>query len=499
MDDLRRRFAGLDQLRAPELWDEIELRATAIGSTTAVTAVRAPRPAAWPTRRSRPLLRLLTTTIVLVALLAGALAVGSGMVKLPAIMLPAPSDVALRLIPCAEAQQSARKAARGWTAGPAAGPSSGVRSGWIAAWGTEAVPEVILVHPVTGEVCPLVRLEQYEDRSPENLIDPNRIPTRGKLAWSPDGTALAFTIAAEHPVDGLRQALFVWSSDGLFGPMLEGSGAIHLELPRWSPDGSLLAVTESWQGWEPPADYGTNSVWLVAADGSAPRELAVDCEHCYAGPAFWSPDGERLAVYGHAGISVGSVSDATLAPLPGTARWWGGNHSPGWGSDITQLIAWADDSSLLLTHPAGGDFASVPSASGRFVTVPVDRPNDWRVRGPTRITAALSILSPDGTMWASVTGSSDADANLVVTELGSRARRTVASGPLMWVPMTWSPDSRHLVFVHDPTYTADHGLWIANADGTGLRELTTHDFALELWGEPTASIAWQPIWPRKTR
>ena len=108
--------------------------------------------------------------------------------------------------------------------------------------------------------------------------------------------------------------------------MLERSGTIHLELPRWSPDGSLLAVTESWQGWKPPADYGTNSVWLISADGLAPRELAVECEHCYAGPAFWSPDGERLAVYGHAGISVGSVSDATLAPLPGTARWWGGNH-----------------------------------------------------------------------------------------------------------------------------------------------------------------------------
>ena len=103
--------------------------------------------------------------------------------------------------------------------------------------------------------------------------------------------------------------------------------------------------------------------------------------------------------------------------------------APSWTSDVTQLIGWADDGTLLLTHPAGGDFASVPAARGSFVTVPVDRPNDWRVRGPTGIESGLTILSPDGTMWAQVMGSSEADADLVVTDVTSGPRRTVASGP----------------------------------------------------------------------
>jgi hypothetical protein len=89
MDDLRRRFAGLDRLRAPDLWDEIELRAAALGSTQRLT------PVPVPVTRSRgfsgrSLVVLLAALAVLVALLAGAIAVGSGLIRLPAIIDPTP-------------------------------------------------------------------------------------------------------------------------------------------------------------------------------------------------------------------------------------------------------------------------------------------------------------------------------------------------------------------------------------------------------------------------
>jgi Tol biopolymer transport system component len=84
MDDLRRRFAGLDRLRAPDLWDEIEVRAAALGSTHRLTPVAVP-----VTRsrryRGRSLVVLLAALALLVALLAGAIAVGSGLIRLPAI------------------------------------------------------------------------------------------------------------------------------------------------------------------------------------------------------------------------------------------------------------------------------------------------------------------------------------------------------------------------------------------------------------------------------
>jgi hypothetical protein len=94
MDDLRRRFAGLDRLRAPDLWDEIELRAATLGSTQRLTSVPV------PVTRSRgasgrSLVVLLAALALLVSLLAGAVAVGSGLMRLPAIIdrTPPPAQV----------------------------------------------------------------------------------------------------------------------------------------------------------------------------------------------------------------------------------------------------------------------------------------------------------------------------------------------------------------------------------------------------------------------
>lgn len=93
MDDLRRRFAGLDRLRAPDLWDEIELRAAALGSTQRPTLLPVPVTRSRGFSR-RSLVVLLAALALLVALLASAIAVGSGLIRLPAIdRTPPPAQV----------------------------------------------------------------------------------------------------------------------------------------------------------------------------------------------------------------------------------------------------------------------------------------------------------------------------------------------------------------------------------------------------------------------
>jgi hypothetical protein len=85
MDDLRRRFADLDRLRAPDLWDEIELRAAALGSVERVTA----EPSPVRSRSDRRSLALLAVAALLVALLVTVIAVGSGLVRPPQV-IPSP-------------------------------------------------------------------------------------------------------------------------------------------------------------------------------------------------------------------------------------------------------------------------------------------------------------------------------------------------------------------------------------------------------------------------
>ncbi len=94
MDDLRRRFASLDRVPAPDLWHTIEVRAAAPEPMTRVTAVVSP--VSMRSRRSthRSLVLILATAVVLVALMAGALVVGSRRAVLPAFV-PVPSASAV--------------------------------------------------------------------------------------------------------------------------------------------------------------------------------------------------------------------------------------------------------------------------------------------------------------------------------------------------------------------------------------------------------------------
>ena len=86
MDDLRRRFASLDRLPAPDLWDTIELRAAAHDPVARVTAVVTPLPMRSRRSTRRSLVLLAAIVALLVALVAGALAIGSRRPPLPAIV-----------------------------------------------------------------------------------------------------------------------------------------------------------------------------------------------------------------------------------------------------------------------------------------------------------------------------------------------------------------------------------------------------------------------------
>jgi hypothetical protein len=80
MTDLRARMRALDQLRAPDYWSEVELRASAAPDAT--------RPDRGPRRT-----RLLVAALLAILAVSTAVAVGSGLIKLP-VILPAPSPSA---------------------------------------------------------------------------------------------------------------------------------------------------------------------------------------------------------------------------------------------------------------------------------------------------------------------------------------------------------------------------------------------------------------------
>jgi hypothetical protein len=100
MADLRARFATLDAVPAPDLWSEVERRAAA-GATSDAMGAPQRLGAATPTwRGARPAEgratgRRLVLVLVLLGLLVGGglvIGIGSGLIRLPSVSTPAPSE-----------------------------------------------------------------------------------------------------------------------------------------------------------------------------------------------------------------------------------------------------------------------------------------------------------------------------------------------------------------------------------------------------------------------
>jgi hypothetical protein len=486
MDDLRRRFASLDHVRTPDLWDEIELRAAALGSTQRLTPVPVP-----VTRSSgfseRSWVLLLAAFALLVALLAGAIAVGSSLIRLPAIIDRTPPPAVS--FGCAAAQASAAIRTDQWRSGPAV---ASPRAGWIAAWGTEeAQPELVLVNPLTGETCSLTTFTDFNARrgtaTPEGPL--GWIPERGPLAWSPDGRALAIVVVDGAPPN--RYALYVWSDLGLAGPIIEGRFPSSVRVPSWSPDGSLLAVGEDRGTILGPSDPALARI--IAGDGSAPREVRADCDACFGGSVYWSPSGDRIAFRTWTnqdngetlGIAAGNVDGQVVPLLSGTS-----------GGDT--LLGWANDDSLWVVPFSVTVPLTVPEGAGRLFEVPLDPRLDrvdhgFLPAGPG-VTPGGVAISPDGAQVLQLVERPRVFiTDLMLADLRTGDTERLIEGTSLG-QVWWSPDGRTVGYVSE-LQTPDQGIWLVNVDGTGLRKLVGGSFVIgrDAYGlDATLVKVWQP-------
>ena len=429
---------------------------------------------------------LLAAALLLVSLLAGAVAVGSGLLKLPSILpLPDPSLVVESPGPssppqeltfdCAAAQASASIRTDRWQAGPA--QTGAVRSGWIAAWGVGTTPELVLVNPVSGDICSLTAFHGYGPLSDGRFGG-------GPLAWSPDGSALAILVGG---LNGATE-LFVWSPVGLAGPILHVESS-SLYVPSWSPDGSRLAVGESTGNLAGPFDPA--SVWIVPGDGTAARTVQADCAACFGGTAYWSPSGNRIAMHTWSeqdasigGIAVGSVGGSTLTVVSGTSA---GDALFGWANEGAVRVLGTD------THLVDVGLDGVERVDHGVTGY----------GGPLRQSHLIAV-SPDGMHAAVIVEELDMTGDLMLCEISSTRCDLVASNIPRYLPVWWSPDGQTIGYLMNVTCgpcpstpLPAPGIWLIDPDGTGHRRLTNalhiSIFSVSTW-DTFAPAVWQPRW-----
>lgn len=232
----------------------------------------------------------------------------------------------------------------------------------------------------------------------------------------------------------------------------------------WSPDGSELAYS-----------FGPN-VWVLHVATGESREIFTDCGPWSLCELAWAPDGTTIAV-AHQGVLETIAPDGTH----GTTLSLDVDAAlPTWSPDATRLAFTSGNevvTSLYIVRRDGSDLTMIQQENS---------PSPFGIWMPT--------WSPDGTRIAYLS-SDDSSGNpapvfvRVIHSDGSDARTILQAGRCLCLGFTpgisWSPDGTQIAaVVPKPSSHTEFGLYVMNADGSGLRLVREG-----AWGRP----AWQPL------
>jgi serine/threonine protein kinase/Tol biopolymer transport system component/ABC-type branched-subunit amino acid transport system substrate-binding protein len=344
--------------------------------------------------------------------------------------------------------------------------------------------------PVAGKVVSVQRssgerqlvVEDVQTGRQRLLTSLEAFSSAGDPVWSPDGEWVLFAVeqgeghndlyVVRADGEGLRPLLVdpesnlvnpSWSPDGEWIAMhanctlqiahVDGDEVITLRdpnpnehcviWPAWSPDGQWIAFTEL--PWEEMSDE--HQVRVIHRDGSELTTLMmVDPEIVGEGKVAWSPDGQLIAYAEHdeggeQWYAIDAGGEGEMYLLDERPISWFPDFWPQWSQeDFVQVVPPA--------AAAPGEFLSLPQPEKGRVLQPCGdkRPLQICVReiddGKTiQVTKGLDFEDIDAFAWSP-------DGQQIVFDAGS------------------DPDVSH-------EHEHDHDLYIVNADGSDLRQITS--------------------------
>ncbi|HEX6650345.1 MAG TPA: amidohydrolase family protein, partial [Pyrinomonadaceae bacterium] len=288
----------------------------------------------------------------------------------------------------------------------------------------------------------------------------------GNAAWSPDGRTIAFAsvILPSSPDARPRSAIMLLdvASGNARELSISGVATPFLSDPTWLPGGKEIAFVNR----IPQSERG-GRVWIVSADGGQARAVTVETVSAQA-PAF-SPDGQFIAYFapdskGRPQIWVQQIHGGTPARLT--------NHV-----DVTTTrIRWPSGKGLFYSadgrlwkvagpndQPSEIHFSAELSITRKRRTLPPPRFNDPGREAHARGFMGLAI-SPDGSRIGML-----ALGKLWIIPLDGTPR-AVADVPFQASSLAWSPDSAEVAW---SAGVADHEDLYATNLATGVNRHVT--------------------------
>lgn len=283
--------------------------------------------------------------------------------------------------------------------------------------------------------------------------------------WSPDGNQILFSSNRGGNFD-----IWAVNSDGSNLTNLTSEYASGDGYAFWSPDGKSIAFKSDREGKKSEDGLGNFDLWVMASDGSNPRNLTEDIENSIDSFA-WSPDGDSLALMV---IKINFDSFEIYSEI------WVINLQTDEKSRISPISEGNTAyENYTFTYPdwtPDGLVAYIASELGQVGEIWISGVSTYsREQLYIRQPLADMDVSPDGSVII-CTAFSDVDREgfgsdliLVNIQNGDITNLTPAMSGFNADP-EWSPDSSRIVFrSSDGDYT---DVWIVSADGSGLTNLT---------------------------
>ncbi|HKA25757.1 MAG TPA: hypothetical protein VKD88_00165 [Gaiellaceae bacterium] len=247
-------------------------------------------------------------------------------------------------------------------------------------------------------------------------------------------------IAFTHQNPSGKDQIVVMHTDGSGRRLLTKQDSLD---PVWSPDGKRLAFL----------DHGQRLV-VMNADGngrrivSQERGLLAEDEI-----ASWSPDGKQLA-FG-AKLDMGA-DHLFVVNADGTGKRGLGvrGSGPDWSPDGKQIVFTDGEGLIAVIRPDGSGLRRLTDFGCS------SDPPRW---------------SPDGKRIAVITSLDclGTDAPIAVMKPDGSGMLAVTHGKGYYGSPAWSPNGRQIVFSRGPELGAIGNLYIADADGSHVRRITT--------------------------
>lgn len=208
---------------------------------------------------------------------------------------------------------------------------------------------------------------------------------------------------------------------------------------------------------------GQDEVYLMNVDGSDQQRLTQGSEDSYSREPTWSPDGSQIAFSHHRHLQA-DVVQRTINLMntdgSGQTALTSSQTNPLYLGDP----AWSSNQTMLAFH------ASFSGNNEIYTMNPSDRTPVNRTNNPED--DANPAWSPDD-RWIAFQSDRSGNWDIYIMQAdGSEQTPWLPSSGMDGRP-TWSPDGKKIAFNSDRERQGNLDIYVANADGTNLQNLTT--------------------------